>query len=128
MVSGNIPRRGVLAALGAATGTGLAGCSTFLEDGLAPKQTATPSYGYGGSPTPTGTATHGDVDGGTPTDDQGWTSTPTSMTGADATPTSTTGADATSTTSTGTGVTPTGTTTVEDEYGLQGYGQYGYGG
>jgi len=96
---------------GVAATTGLAGCTVEIGDyvidsGAENSDTQTPTYGYGGSPTPTDTAGSGDG-GDTPTQTPGATST------AATTPTE----PATSTAS-----------TSADEYGLQGYGQFGYGG
>ncbi|GAB7095727.1 hypothetical protein JCM30237_28810 [Halolamina litorea] len=104
-----LDRRGLLR-LASATGlTSLAGCSrveSFFDGDDAGD--ATPTYGYGGTPTPESTAT--------PTASETRTSRPTSTTTRTGTRTATDAA------------TRTGTSVPEDDYGEQGYGQYGYGG
>ncbi|MEF8894487.1 hypothetical protein [Halodesulfurarchaeum sp.] len=111
-----LDRRQLLAAVGTLAMSASAGCTVRLEDGIAIEfgdganegtTTPTTDYGYGGSATATATATS--------------TSVPTAPEE---------GSDEDSSTSTVETVKPTSTatSTPEDDYGEQGYGQYQYGG
>lgn len=110
-------RRRVLVAVGTMLTTSSAGCSVSIEDGGI-------SIDFGGDKTPTSTSTptstptdHGY--GGTPAG----TATTNTRTGA---PTATDAAQ--STTDTAVPSETRSTSAPADDYGTQGYGQYGYGG
>lgn len=109
-----LARRDLLRIVPAVGVTGLAGCSGVNEFLGGANEEPTPTFGYGGTPTD-----------GEPTE--------TGAGGSTRTPTVHPGTPTRTGTSTRTGSstgprTPTPTTTPVSEYGVQGYGQYGYGG
>lgn len=124
----SVGRRDLLVGVPAA-GVALAGCNEALdrlgddgEPGTEGETDSPTDYGYGGSPTATLTASAAAAATDTDESEDAGTNTPDS--------TGTSGGTETSTgTQTETGTpTTTATGSPADDYGLQAYGQYGYGG
>ncbi len=125
-----VNRRTLLQTMSVVGGLGLAGCAA-VEDFTETDDDAEPSttFGYGGTPTPTATSvatTVATTAAGSTTAPSTATRTTTETTteAATTTPAGTTTPTRTTTETT----TATPTTTPEDDFGEQGYGQYGYGG
>ena len=130
-------RRRVLLRMGAlAAASSTAGCTVEIdgrEFGVDFDDVeATPTYGYGGTPTVTESApatpteARTDPSTGTATPDE--TAAPTETATPDETPTATETATPDETVTATETATPVGTAESVEDYGVQGYGEYGYGG